>query len=272
MKRAIEDQAEKHLKRSKHGSASDVVHRIIPLGLTLGEARAWYVNRILMPRLRWAMASLIAASAILLLVLTEPGKLLEQSLTTRMVVHDSLLLVTGFLFAYGGSSLIEATSRLSDWLWEARNTLSRARLDARALSILTFGTAAILIGYWYLPPQFNAAVANAISETEMYLTLLLAGGLIFIGACLLTRRLKLIGLVIVGKALGLYGMLLLLTPWTVYKIYPGYDQVYAGATLLFLMLILDFTIMPVWLYSYFGKASESHAANDYTARGSIGPS
>ena len=271
LKRAIEHQSERHPTPTKHGSASDVVHRIIPLGLTLGEARAWYVNRVLIPRLRWATASILAGFVTLLLVLTEPGRLLEQSLTTRMVAHDSLFLVAGFLFAYGATSLVELMPRLSDWVWEARNALNRSRFDVRALSILTFGSAAITIGYWYLPAQFNATAGSASLETEMYLALLFAGSLILVGASFLTRRLKLIGLVIVGKALGLYGMFLLLTPWTVYPIYPGYDQVYAGATLLFFMLILDFTIMPAWLYNYFGKGSGSHTANVNTVRRLLDP-
>ena len=269
LKRAIEHQSERHPITTKHGSASDVVHRIIPLGFTLGEARAWYVNRMLIPRLRWAMASMLAGSVTLLLVLTEPGRLLEQSLTTRMVAHDSLFLVAGFLFAYGATSLAELMPRLSDW--EARNALNRARFDVSALSILTFGSAAIIIGYWYLPGQFSATAGSASLEAEMYLALLLAGSLIFVGASFVTRRLKLIGLVIVGKALGLYGMFLLLTPWTVYRVYPVYDQVYAGATLLFLMLILDFTVMPVWLYNYFGKGSGGHNANVNTVRGLLDP-
>lgn len=207
---------------------------------------------------------IIAGFIVLLPMLTGLGKLLEQSLTTHMVVHDSLFLVAGFLLTYGANSLVEATSHLSNRLWRARDALNRSRLGGKAFSILTFGSAGSLIAYWYLPAQFNAAAVDAASGTEMHLALLVAGSLIFVGASSLTRRLKLIGLVIVGKGLGLYGMFLLLTPWTVYPIYPAYEQVYTGTVLLFLMLILDFTIMPLWLYNYFGKAPVSHLAVDNT--------
>jgi cytochrome c oxidase assembly factor CtaG len=190
-------------------------------------------------------------------MLTEIGQLLEQSLTTHMIVHDFLFLVSGFLLAYGTNSSIEIASHLSNRLRRGRNILSRARLGAKALNILAFGSAALLIAYWYLPVHFNAAAANVSSNAEMHVALLLAGSLIFVGACFLSKRLKLIALVIVGKALGLYGMFLILTPRGVYSIYPGYEQVYAGAALLFLMLVLDFTVMPLWLYNYFGKASGS---------------
>jgi hypothetical protein len=254
----VEGQSEKHLKLMKQGSASDELHRIISLGLTLGEARAWYANRVLFPRLRWAVVAFVAGSILLLSMLTEIGQLLEQSLTTRMVIHDALLLVAGFLFADGLNSLIEVASHLYDRLWRARNVLSIACLSMRVSSILTFGSAALLIAYWYLPAQFNAAASNVNSDVEMHLALVLAGGLIFVGALFLSKRLKLIVLVIVGKVLGLYGMLLLLTPQDLYPIYPSYEQVYAGTALLFLMLILDFTIMPIWLYNYFGRASASN--------------
>jgi len=244
----------------KLGSASEV-YRIIPLGLTLEEARAWYVNRILIPRLRWALAALVVGS-IMLSTLTELEQSLEQSLTTHMIVYDLLLLVSGFLFAYGINFLIQVTSHLSDRLWWARNALHRVRLSPRVFSISAFGSAALLIGYWYLPAPFNAAATTVSSSVEMQLVFLFAGGVIFVGAHFLNRRLKLIALVVVGKALGLYGMFLLLTPRTVYSFYPAYEQVYAGTALLFLMLILDFTIMPLWLYNYFGNTSANRLVGD----------
>jgi len=261
MKKLVEGRTEKHLKLMKLGLASDEIHRIIPLGLTLGEARAWYANRVLFPRLRRAVVALAAGSTLLSL-LTVIGSLLEQNLTTRMTVHDTLFLVAGFLFAYGISSLMEVASHLMDRLWQMRTVLSTACLGTRVLSILTFGSAALLIAYWYLPTQFNAAASNASTAAEMHLALVLSGSLIFLGALSMSRRLKLIALVIVGKALGLFGMFLLLTPRDLYSMYPSYEQVYAGAAFLFIMLILDFTIMPLWLYNYFGKASRSNRVGD----------
>lgn len=172
MKRPVEHLSQKRQKLTKHGSASDAVHRIIPLGLTLGEARAWYVNRVLIPRLRWAIAVIIAGFIVLLPMLTGLGQLLEQSLTTHMVVHDSLFLVAGFLLTYGANSLVEVTSHLSNRLWRARDALNRSRLGGKAFSILTFGSAGSLIAYWYLPAQFNAAAVDAASGTEMHVAFL----------------------------------------------------------------------------------------------------
>jgi hypothetical protein len=46
---------------------------------------------------------------------------------------------------------------------------------------------------------------------------------------------------------------MLLTSLRIYASYPVYEQAEAGIVMLFLMLGLDFTIVPVWLYGYFGK-------------------
>jgi len=129
---------------------------------------------------------------------------------------------------------------------------------AKWLRVVSLGTAALIIAYWYIPAEFATTATSVGSNTWMGIDFLFAGGLIFAGSSFLTRRVKLIGLVGVGKVLGLYGMFLVLTPWAVYPTYPLYDQVYAGAVLLFLMLILDFTLMPLWLYNYFVKSSGSH--------------
>jgi hypothetical protein len=254
LKKSLRDERGNSLSLMKMRPASEV-YRIILLGLTMKEARAWYVNRILIPRFRWALTAWAAGLVILLSELTAFGNVLEQNLVTHMIAHDVLLLLSGFLLAFGTTFLIQVISHSSDRLWRIRNSLRTVRLSAHALSISAFGSAAVLIGYWYLPSEFNAAATNFISNSEAHIAFLLAGVLIFIGASCLSARLELIALVIVGKALGLYGMFLLLTPWTVYSNYPAYEQVYAGSALLFIMLILDFTIMPLWLYNYFRTPS-----------------
>jgi uncharacterized membrane protein len=60
--------------------------------------------------------------------------------------------------------------------------------------------------------------------------------------------------------MGLYGMFLLLTPIDWYAVYPLYEQAYTGAMLLILMLVLDFTVMPLWLYNYFGRTGAVNPA------------
>ena len=261
----VENQRDMYGKPTKHGSASDVVHRIVPLGLTLGEARAWYLNRVVIPRIRWALAALAGGLIILTPVMGGFGFLLEETLTTRIFVHDASFLAAGFLFASAVLSMVELSSRLSDRLWFTRKSLAKSRFSAKWITIASFAAAALIIAYWYIPAEFVTTATSVGSNTRMSVAFLFAGGLTFVGSSFLTRRVKLIGLVVVGKVLGLYGMFLILTPWAVYPTYPLFDQVYAGAALLFLMLILDFTVMPLWLYNYFVKSSRSHVTVQSTA-------
>jgi hypothetical protein len=93
----------------------------------------------------------------------------------------------------------------------------------------------------------------------MHLALLFAGGLIFVGSQFLSRNVKMLVPVIAGKAVGLYGMFLLLIPAQLYVLYPLNEQATTGVTLLVLMLVLDFTLVPAWLYSYFGKSPRDTA-------------
>jgi hypothetical protein len=73
---------------------------------------------------------------------------------------------------------------------------------------------------------------------------------------------KLITPIIAGKVMGLYGSFLLLTPLTIYAAFRIYEQAEAGIVLIFLMLGLDFTIVPVWLYGYFGKNPQARNVVD----------
>lgn len=253
-KKWTENRDEKRLKLMGQPSASDEVHRIVPLGLTLGEARAWYMNHVLMPRLRWASFAIVAGLIILLSMLSQLGELLDETLTTHMIVHF-LFIAVGFFFAYSAYSLIEVAPQFSYKASRARDLVNRANLSANIVTILMFAAAASLIAFWYLPAQFDAAALNVNVHVEMHMTLLSAGGLIFVGSHFLSKRLKLIAPLIVGKAMGLYGMFLLLTPFDVYAVYPVYEQAYTGVVLLILMLVLDFTVMPIWLYNYFGKTT-----------------
>jgi cytochrome c oxidase assembly factor CtaG len=190
------------------------------------------------------------------MMLTQLGTILEQTLTTRMMAHDFLFVAAGFFFAYAASFLFEAVSRSSThFSRKLRNVVHRSNLGAKMSSILAFGSAGSLIAYWYLPGQFDAVGVKVGLNAEMYAALLLAGALILAGSRFLSKGQKTIAPVFVGKALGLYGMILLLTPGHIYIPYPVYEQVHAGVALLILMVVLDFTIMPLWLYNYFGKAS-----------------
>jgi len=232
--------------------ASDELHRIIPLGLTLGEARAWYMNHVLMPRIRLGLVAIAAGSIMLGSMLTPLGELLEATLVTAMMQHF-LFFAVGVLFAYGVESSMLVASRLSSKASRVRALLGKVNLAVNKCGLLTFLAAAALIAFWYMPAQFDAATMIAYVHVEMDIAMLLAGGLIFVGCRFLSKRMKLIAPIVAGKLMGLYGSFLLLTPATLYAAYPIYEQTEAGVVMMFLMLGLDFTIVPIWLYGYFGK-------------------
>ncbi len=186
-------------------------------------------------------------------MLSPLGEVLGGTLVTHMVVQHLFFLAAGVLLAYGLSSLILVASRLSAKVSRVHALMVKVNLGVNKFGLLTFLAAAVLIAYWYVPAQFDAATVAANSHLEMHVTLFLAGGLIFVGSTFLSKRMKLIAPVVVGKVMGLYGAFLVLTPITIYAAYPVYEQTEAGIVMLFIMLGLDFTIVPLWLYAYFGK-------------------
>lgn len=242
--------------------ASDEVHRIVPIGLTLGEARAWYMNHVLMPQIRLGLVALAASLIILSSMLSPLGELLEGTLVTHMIVQHLFFLAAGVLLAYGISSSILVASRLSTRDSRVHALMVKIGLAVNKFGLLTFLAAGALIAYWYLPAEFDAATVAANIHLEMHITLFFAGGLIFVGSTFLSKRVKLIAPVVVGKVMGLYGAFLVLTPITIYAAYPVYEQTEAGIVMLFIMLGLDFTIVPMWLYGYFGKNPQTHGLVD----------
>jgi len=232
--------------------ASDELHRIVPLGLTLGEARAWYMNHVLMPRIRLGLVAIAAGFIMLGSMLTPLGELLESSLVTTMMQHF-LFFAVGVLFGYGVESSMLVASRLSSKVSRVRALLGKVNLTVNKWGLFTFLAAAVLIAFWYTPAQFDEATLIAYVHVEMDVTMIFAGGLVFVGCRFLSKRMKLIAPIVAGKLMGLYGSFLLLTPVTLYATYPIYEQAEAGVVMMFLMLGLDFTLVPIWLYCYFRK-------------------
>ena len=131
--------------------------------------------------------------------------------------------------------------------------MGKVNLAVNKYGLLAFLVAAALIAICYLPVEFDAATMAASIHVEMHITLVFAGGLIFVGSRFLSKRMKLFAPIVVGKAMGLFGIFLLLTPLTIYAAYPVYEQAQGGTVMVFLMMALDFVVVPIWLYGYFGK-------------------
>jgi len=184
--------------------ASDELHRIVPLGLTLGEARAWYMNHVLMPRIRLGLMAIASGFIMLGSMLTPLGELLEATLVTTMMQHF-LFFAVGVLFGYGVESSMLVASRLSSKVSRVRALLGKVNLTVNKWGLFTFLAAAALIAFWYTPAQFDEATVIAYVHVEMDVTMIFAGGLVFVGCRFLSKRMKLIAPIVAGKLMGLYG-------------------------------------------------------------------
>jgi len=208
----------------------------------------------------WLVRSVIAvgiASVIILSMLTPLSAYLESNLTLHMVAQHFLYIAAGFLIAYGLDSMLFVASRFHDKVAEVYRRLLKANSVFNKWGLVTFVVASLLTAYWYLPANFDAAVLGGIVHFEMHITLLLAGSLVYGGSRVLTKRARQIAPIIVGKAMGLFGAILLLTPTYIYSVYPVSEQAEAGVVMEVLMLVLDLTVLPIWLYNYFGKGPVS---------------
>jgi cytochrome c oxidase assembly factor CtaG len=119
--------------------------------------------------------------------------------------------------------------------------------------VTTFILAALLTAYWHIPAIFDAAVLNDNIHIIMHFTFTIVGGLLFIGSGLLTGRMRHVLLLVPGKAMGIFGAFLLFTTLYVYPVYPIPEQAEAGLVMVVMMLVMDLTIVPYWLYRYFGN-------------------
>lgn len=234
-------------------SETEEIKRILPLGLTPTEAKGWYMRAVLRP---WLIKSIVAVSvgfSALLSVVSPLDEYLESTLTLHMILQHFLYIAAGFLLVYGGDLLIWVGSRVSKNVSRVYARFLRVNSIFSRYGIATLVVASSIAGYWYLPSNFDAAVLHANLHFEMHMSLLLAGGLIYVGSKLLTKRTQQFAPVIIGKAMGLFGALMLVTPVSIYAVYPAAEQTEAGVALVVIMLVVDLTLMPILLYGYFGR-------------------
>jgi Protein of unknown function (DUF1404) len=207
----------------------------------------------------WLLRSAFAigtASLIILSMVTPLGAFLESTLTLN-IAHSFLYIAAGFLISYGLASLVFVASAFYGKVAEMYRHLLAANSVLNQWGIAAFVAASVLTAYWYLPVNFDAAVLNVMVHIEMSVTLLLVGGLVFVGSRGLTKRARQLAPIVFGKSMGLYGAILLITPTYVYSVYPAPQQAEAGVVMEVLMLVLDLTVLPIWLYNYFGRGPVS---------------
>jgi len=243
------------LSKETDRSVSEGIQRIIPLGLTVQEAKAWYRYDVTTPLIREGLLTTSFGIMLILSTLTPLGDYLESDLVLHMIPQHLIFIVAGFLLFSGLSSLTLATSYSSKNANRMRKTLVKANSVVNKRGFITFVIAALLIAYWYVPANFDAAVLNDTVHIQMHFTFIVVGALAFIGTRSLSKRARHFAPVIAGKAMGMFGALLLLTTRYVYSTYPLSEQTELGVVMVVMMLVIDLTIVPYELYNYFGKAS-----------------
>lgn len=210
-----------------------------------------------MPWLLRGVFAIAIASTIILSMVTRLGGFLESTLTLHILAQNFLYIAAGFLIAYGLDSLLFVHSRFHGQVAEIYRHFLRANSRLNKWGVTAFIAASLLTVYWLLPTNFDAAVLSARVHFEMSVTLLVVGSLVFAGSRGLTKRARQLAPIIAWKAMGLCGAILLLTPTYIYSVYPASQQAEAGVGMEVLMLVLDLTVLPIWLYNYFGKGPVS---------------
>jgi cytochrome c oxidase assembly factor CtaG len=190
---------------------------------------------------------------LILFMLTPFGESLDSTLTLHMVVQHAFYLAGGFLIASGADLLVLGGSKFSKSVTSAYAKLMKFNVGLNPRGVTTFILAALLTAYWHVPAIFDAAVLNDNIHIMMHFTFTIVGGLLFIGSGLLTGRMRHVLLLVPGKAMGIFGAFLLFTTAYVYPVYPVPEQAEAGLVMVVMMLVMDLTIVPYWLYRYFGN-------------------
>lgn len=171
-----------------------------------------------------------------------------------MTVQHFFYLAGGFLLASGIDLIVLGSSKFSKPLTRFYSKLLRVNASVNRHGLITFLIAGILTAYWHIPANFDAAVLNSSVHILMHFTFTVVGGLLFMGAGLMTGRMRHILLIAPGKAMGVFGAFLLFTTLYVYPVYPSSQQTEAGLVMVVMMLLMDMIIVPYWLYKYFGKS------------------
>lgn len=184
-------------------------------------------------------------------MLTSFGDYLDTTLTLHMIVQHAFYLAAGFLLTSGADMLVLAGSSASKMVTRAYAGLLRVNAAYNKKGLLAFLVAGVLVAYWHLPVNFDAAVLDEGIHIQMHLTFLMVGSLIFVGSKLLTWRVRTFTLLIPSKAMGVFGAYLMFTTGYVYSVYPAWQQTECGLVMVVMMLAMDLTLVPYWLYKYF---------------------
>ncbi len=191
---------------------------------------------------------------LVLAMLTSFGHSLDTTLTLHMVVQHAFYLAAGFLLSSGVDLLVLTGTAISSTVSTTYTGLLRINATYNKKGLLTFLAAGLLVAYWHLPANFDAAFLNESVHVMMHMTFLLVGSLIFVGSKLFTWRVRTFLMLVPSKAMGIFGAYLMFTTTYVYSVYPASQQTECGLAMVAMMLGMDLTLVPYWLYKYFQPA------------------
>jgi hypothetical protein len=159
---------------------------------------------------------------------------------------DILLLLAGFLLVHSIKEFLSTRAIQSEL-----NSLGR--LNRKGIPSLT--AAILIIAYWHVPVVLDSALLSFPLHVVMHFALLVAGGLIYVGTSPLTRRQRRIASILGCKAMGIYGVFLLVTSGAgysrFYSVYPLNQQAQLGLSMMVMMFVFESLLIPYWLYQYF---------------------
>ena len=163
-----------------------------------------------------------------------------------IMFSDLLLLFTGVMVAYSFQKL------MSD---EMVSELSSLNYKLNKGGAPTLTVAVLIIIYWHIPTVLDSALLNFRLHVFMHMSFLVAGILIFIGAGFLSGRTRKMVAILSCKAMGIFGVFLLVTSGTgynrFYSVYPITQQAQFGLAMMIMMFVFEGLLVPYWLFKYF---------------------
>jgi cytochrome c oxidase assembly factor CtaG len=213
------------------------------------------------------MLLLVLSSTVIIAMLTplEPIDYLFAALSTSLnvaplgliMVSDILLLIAGYWLASSLNAFLSAGSMLSGLLARTYSELSRVNRSFNRKGLVSLGVAVLIIGLWYVPAILNAVLLQFELHLLMHVSLLFAGGLIFVGFRRLSSNMRLLSYLLGCKGMAVFGAYLLVSPVALYRYFPYSEQAEAGAAMVAMCIASDATIIPLWLKRFFGGGQGS---------------
>jgi hypothetical protein len=207
------------------------------------------------------MLLLVLSSALIISMLTplEPIDYLFVTLSTSLnvaplgliMISDILLLIAGYWLASSLNAFLSVGGLLSDFLARVYSGLARVNRSLNRKGLVSLSIALLIIALWYVPTILIAVLLQFSLHLLMHVSLLFAGGLVFVGFRRLSSTWRLLSYLLGCKGMAIFGAYLLVSPAVLYSYFPYYEQAQAGAAMVAMCVASDATIIPLWLRRYF---------------------